>query len=163
MLSLDDEEISPLEVMDAAGALLERRSRSEKDLSDRLERRGYEGPDIDVAMTSLKRLGLVDDDAYAQEWIATRSGGRSLGRSGLVGILEQKGLDREAAEAAVDASGHDEESAAIEYARGNLKRLSGLSPTRQAAKLQRMLTGRGFEDEAIEAAIKAILPPEGWD
>jgi len=163
VLSLDDDEPVASEIMDAAGTLLEKRSRTESDLIDRLSRRGYEDPDIDSAMTSLKRLGLVDDDAYALEWIATRRGARALGRSGLVGLLEQKGLDREAAEAAVDASGHDEEAAAIEYVRAALKRVSGLSPAKQAAKLQRMLSGRGFEEEAVEAAVKSVMPPEGWD
>jgi regulatory protein len=163
VLSLDDDEPAPADVMDAAGSLLEKRARIESDLADRLSRRGYNETTIASTMASLKRLGLVDDAAYAREWIATRMGSRAMGRAGLIALLEDKGIDREVAEAAVDASGQHDEAAAVEYARANLRRLSGLSPPRQAAKLQRMLANRGFEDEAVEAAIKSVTPPEGWD
>ncbi len=163
VLSLDDDEPALPEIMEAAGSLLEKRARTESDLSDRLARRGYEEGEVESTVASLKRLGLIDDRAFALEWIASRKGSRALGRTGLIEMLEQKGVAREAAEAAVDASGYDEEDAADECARASLPRLSGLSPARQAAKLQRMLISRGFEEEAVEAAVRAILPPEGWD
>jgi regulatory protein len=162
-LSLDDETPAPPEIMDVAGSLLEKRARTEKDLAGRLADRGYDAPEVEAAVESLKRLRLVDDDAFALTWLESRKGAKSMGRSGLVAMLVQKGLEREAAEAAVEASGYDEATAAIEFARANLRRLSGLSPTRQAAKLQRMLISRGFEEAAIETAVEAILPPEGWD
>jgi len=163
VLSLDDNEPAHADVMDAAGSLLEKRARTERDLTERLSHRGYDEPTIASTMASLKRLGLVDDAAYARDWIATRTGSRAMGRAGFVALLEEKGIDHEMAEAAIDASGHDDETAAVEYARANLKRLSGLSPPRQAAKLQRMLASRGFEEDAIGVAIKVVTPPEGWD
>jgi regulatory protein len=163
VLSLDDEVPASSEIMDVAGSLLEKRARTESDLADRLTDRGYRESEVDATMESLKRLGLVDDNAFAQTWLESRKGPKAMGQSALVTMLENKGLSREAAEAAVHGSGHDDESAAVEFARASLKRVSGLSPARQAAKMQRMLSSRGFEEEAIEAAIKAILPPEGWD
>jgi regulatory protein len=161
VLSLDDEEPASPEIMDVAGALLEKRARTESDLAERLVRRGYGEDEVGSAMASLRRLGLLDDQAFALAWLETRMGARALGRAGLVEMLEKKGLAREAAEAAVESSGYDDETAAVEFARASLKRLSGLAPARQAAKLQRMLTSRGFEEESVEAAVKAILPPEG--
>jgi regulatory protein len=163
VLSLDEEEPVSPEVMDAAGALLEKRVRTESDLAERLVGCGYGEDEVESAMVTLRRLGLVDDEAFALTWLETRSGARALGRAGLVEMLEKKGLAREAAEVAVDSSGYDEGSAAIEFSRASLRRVSGLSPARQAAKLQRMLMSRGFEEESVEAAVKAILPPEGWD
>jgi regulatory protein len=163
VLSLDDDEPAAPEIVDAAASLLERRPRTESDLVARLAGRGYEDADVASAVDTLKRLGLVDDAAFALTWLDSRKGSRALGRAGLVAALEQKGVSRGSAEAALDASGYDEEAAAVECARGNLKRLSVLSPAKQAAKLQRMLASRGFEEEAVEAAVKAILPPEGWD
>jgi regulatory protein len=162
-LTLDDESSASPEIMDVAGSLLEKRARTEKDLTGRLAGRGYAASEVEAAMESLKRLGLVDDNAFALTWLESRKGAKAMGRSGLVAKLEHKGLEREAAEAAIEASGHDEHARALEFARGNLRRLSGLSPARQAAKMQRMLSHRGFEEEAMEDAIKAILPPEGWD
>lgn len=163
LLSLDDEEPASPEIMDDAGSLLARRSRSERDLADRLARRGYEEGEIEPALRSLKRLGLVDDASFGREWIASRKGARSLGRQAMLEMLGTKGLNREAAESALESSGYDEGRAAEEFARASLKRLSGLSPVKQAAKLNRMLASRGFEGETSQEAIRAILPPEGWD
>jgi regulatory protein len=163
VLSLDEEEPASPEIMDAAGALLERRARTESDLAERLVGRGYDEDEVGSAIATLRRIGLVNDEAFALTWLDTRTGARALGRAGLVEMLEKKGLAREAAEAAVDSYGYDEESAAIGFARASLTRLSGLSPARQAAKLRRMLVSRGFEEESVEAAVKTILPPEGWD
>ena len=162
-LSLDEDDPAPLDVMDRAGELLSRRARSAKDLGDRLRGSGFDDGDVDAALSSLRRLGLVNDAAFAREWLESRQGPRALGKEAILVRLESKGVDREVAAEALEASGYDETAAAAEVAAAHIGRMSHLAPIRQAARLGRLLAGRGFEPEAAEAAISDLMPPEGWD
>jgi SOS response regulatory protein OraA/RecX len=54
-------------------------------------------------------------------------------------------------------------TAAIERAGIWMARVADRPLHEQAARVQEMLLRRGFSHDAAGEAVKAVLPPEGWD
>jgi regulatory protein len=145
-----------------AGRLIARRPRTESDLRAALTRVGFAPELVERALARLGELGLVDDHAFAEAWVAERAR-RGLSERALVAELEAKGVPRSIAEVAVGAAALDDGERARALAVAHLERLRGLPPARQAARLQGLLARRGYSAEAVEGAVRAVLPPEGWD
>jgi regulatory protein len=149
--------------MERAARLLAASSRSETDLRGRLAGAGYPADVVERVLGRLGELGLVNDFAFAREWIDRRMRARRLSPRALLAELEAKGVAPETAEAALAESGLDEDAAAREWA----ARLSGKVSSRplgeQAGRLRDMLVRRGFSPEAAEGAVRWVLPPDGWD
>lgn len=149
--------------MERAGRWLALRPRTEKEMAERLIDGGFHPGVVEATVARLKELGLVDDHAFARQWVEERAGRKGVGRSLLVAELRSKGIEPEVADAAVAEAGLDETARARAVAAGHLNKVRGLPVARQAARIQSVLLRRGFEPEVAEEAIKAVLPPEGWD
>jgi regulatory protein len=124
---------------------------------------GFTALVVDETVERLVDLGLIDDEAFAGQWVRERASRKGLGDDALVMELTRRGIEREIAEAAVAQAIPDEESRAIEVAVGWVGKLGDLSQGRQAARLEAALARRGFSEAAVEGALRAVLPPEGWD
>ncbi|MDQ3985821.1 MAG: recombination regulator RecX [Actinomycetota bacterium] len=159
-LSLEGAEAA---AFDRALDLLSVQDRTERGLRDRLATDGHSNDDIDDAVARLKELGLVDDLSFALEFVERRGRLKRLAPQGLIAELEAKGVTPEIARQAVEEAGIDEEAAAIEVASDLMARVAGLPPARQVGRIQSALARRGYSEEACEAALRAVLPPEGWD
>jgi regulatory protein len=148
--------------MQRAGRLLAVRPRSEGELRRRLEAADFDRGVIERVIGRLTELSLVDDSAFSRQWVQERS---RRGRSGalLSRELEAQGVARATAEAAVAETTRDEVARAAELARRHLRRVAELPLPKQAARLGAMLSRRGYDEEAIEQAVRSVLPPEGWD
>ncbi len=120
------------------------RARSRADLAKKLASKGV--PD-DVATRLLDRfeeVGLVDDEAFAREWVAQRSQGRGLARRALRQELRRKGIADDVAAEALDEVGHDDEvEAARELVRRKLRSVLGLDEQRAVRRLVGMLARKG--------------------
>ena len=147
--------------MGRAGRLLAARPRATAEMRDRLTRAGFTGPVVERVVTRLTELGLLDDDAFARQWVAERSSRR--GPAALVAELAARRVDRAVAERAVQESGTDEQEAARELALTQLRRVNSLPLRQQAARLAATLARRGYSAEVVREAVAAVLPPEGWD
>jgi len=151
------------EAMERAGRMLALRSRTEREVRDRLREADFPNDVVEDTIVRLYELELLNDEDFAVEWIAERTSRKGLGPKALVAELQRKGVDRSTAEAALARSGLDEETAATAQAEKVLHKVIRYPLRDQASKLQQMLLRRGFSWEATEAAVKAVLPPEGWD
>ena len=102
------------------------RARTRAELAKKLAQRNV--PD-EIATRLLDRfveVGLIDDEAFAREWIAQRQAGKGLARRALSQELHRKGIDSEvAAEALADIEPDDEEDAARRLVRGKLRSVRG--------------------------------------
>ena len=147
--------------MEKAGRLLARRPHARRELEQKLISSGFEAEVVGEVLARLERLKLVDDAAFAEQWVQER--GRRKGSRALTAELAAKGVPREVSEEAIGASDLDESAVARELAGRWSRRVAGRPLQEQASRILRMLMGRGFSYEVAEEATKAILPPEGWD
>ena len=151
------------EAMARAGHLLATRPRSESELRSRLSDAGFEPSIVAAAVDRLRSLGLVDDADFALQWVQERSARKKLSSRALLHELLGKGIDREVAEAALAGAGLDEVAQATDLASRYVRRVASKPLREQATRIQQMLARRGYAHEVCEAAVKAVLPPEGWD
>lgn len=145
--------------MARAGGFLARRPHSEAELRRKLDL--DDEVLADRVMGRLFELRLVDDAAFAAQWVSERRARK--GRRALKAELEARGVDPEAIADALSIGEAGESSRAIDLAARHLSKVAGKPLERQAASIMALLLRRGFEEEVAEAATRAVLPPEGWD
>ena len=120
-------------------------ARSRHELSERLTKKNV--PD-DVATRLLDRfeeVGLVDDDAFARAWVASRQPGKGLARRALAQELRRKGIDDEVAREALDEiDPADEEAAARVLVRKKLRTLARVDDTVATRRLVGLLARKGY-------------------
>lgn len=146
--------------MTKAGRYLARRPHSISELRTKLVPIG-DPEAIEAALARLEELDLLDDAAFARQWIEERSVRK--GHRALMSELGAKGIDREIAEAAWAEAAPDELSVATELAARYVRRVMSKPLGKQAAAIGQMLARRGYDYEVCQAATVAVLPPEGWD
>ena len=151
------------EAMERAGRMLALRPRTEREVRDRLREASFPDDVVEDTVGRLYELELLNDEDFALDWISERTARKGLGPRALMAELARKGIDRSTAEAALSRAGVDEEDTATAQAERLLHKVMRFPLRDQASKLQQMLMRRGFSWEATEAAVKAVLPPEGWD
>jgi regulatory protein len=133
-------------------------ARSRKELSDKLASRNV--PD-EIAIALLDRfedVGLVDDEAFARSWIASRQPGKGLARRALAQELRRKGIDDEVARDALDeVDPADEEAAARALVRKKLRTLSRVDDTTATRRLVGMLARKGYSSGLAFAVVRDEL------
>lgn len=72
--------------------LLSFRSRSEKELTERLQQKGFPGAVIENALRRLKEHGFIDDAALAQSLKRIAEEAKLLGHEGVKQFLRKRGL-----------------------------------------------------------------------
>jgi regulatory protein len=134
------------------------RARSRSELADKLRQRQV--PD-DIATRLLDRfeeVGLVDDAAYAREWVAQRQSGRGLARRALAVELRRKGIDDETARAALaEVDTDDEEAAARELVRRKLRSVRNLPEQKAVTRLVGMLARKGHPPGTAHRVVREEL------
>lgn len=157
-MTVDDAELARLRAEDerhtayeAAIHLLSYRPRSEREMRQRLRRRGVAPRVIDETVTRLRDSHYLDDAAFAQFWrenrqtLSPRSG--RLIRSELL----SKGID--AATATSTVEGFDDEESAYRAAAKRLKSLQGDDFEVFRRRLGGFLARRGFSYDIIRRVV----------
>ena len=144
-----------LGAVEAALRLLAATPRSERDLRDRLRRRGFWRPAVDAAVARMRELGYVDDAAYARFFVEARQAATPRSRRALAFELGRKGIDRETASEAV--SELSDADAAYAAAQRRLRSLRGLDEQTFRRRLGSFLNSRGFSYGVAKATIERCL------
>ena len=155
--------LGPDPAMAVAAKFLARRSRSEAEVRRHVEGKAFEPDEVEACMQRLRELRLVDDASFARTWVEERSGRKGLAGEALVAELVEKGVARGTAESAVAEAGLDELGRAIDLVHRHVRRVSHLPTGDQVRRLLGMLGRRGYSQEISFDAVKAVLPPDGWD
>jgi regulatory protein len=133
-------------------------ARSRKELSDRLTARNVPDEVATALLDRFEEVGLVDDEAFARSWIASRQPGKGLARRALAQELRRKGIDDEVARAALDeVDPADEEAAARALVRKKLRTLSRVDDTTATRRLVGMLARKGYGSGLAFAVVRDEL------
>ncbi|MBI5026954.1 MAG: regulatory protein RecX, partial [Nitrospirae bacterium] len=75
--------------------LLSYRSRSRKELTERLVQKGFDTDTVDSTIAALEQEGFIRDSALASELLRVAVEGKGLGREGIRALLTKRGIERE--------------------------------------------------------------------
>jgi len=150
----------PMALNDAV-ALLAQRARASGEIRQKLRRKLYMEDTIEMVLYKLEKERLMDDEAFARDWAASRARCQ-IGRSRILRELRMKGISQEMAERALTELDEEEgDEAAVALAHKLLRRYSGEADERKG--MQKLLAamarrGYGYEDSrrAIETAIEMM-------
>lgn len=151
------------EAMERAGRFLARRPRSEREVRDDLVTAGFEADTIERSVARLYELSLLDDVAFAADWIEHRTRRSGRGKRAVLAELSAKGVAREDAETAWGEVAPDEHSQAVKLATAYVRRVASKPLAEQARRIGDMLARKGFDRDVAAGALREVLPPEGWD
>ena len=144
--------------------LLTARSRSRAELAGELARRDVADDVAETVLDRLVEVGLLDDAAFAEQWVHSRHRHRGLGRRALADELRRKGVDRPTATAALDELGRDDERArADELVRRRLPSLARFDTTTATRRLVGMLARKGYDAGIAHDVVRAALADRGSD
>ena len=133
-------------------------ARSRKELSDKLASRNVPAEIATALLDRFEEVGLVDDEAFARSWIASRQPGKGLARRALAQELRRKGIDDEVARDALDeVDPADEEAAARALVRKKLRTLSRVDDTTATRRLVGMLARKGYASGLAFAVVRDEL------
>ncbi|HAH96306.1 MAG TPA: hypothetical protein DHD79_02665 [Firmicutes bacterium] len=133
------------DVHEAALRFLNRRGYSEYELKNRLLADGYNEEETQATLASLTRVGLINDDNYAREFIQLRLLHRPCGRALLAHELNARGIPSQAAWEVLDELYPRSQEG--EYADRAVKARFGKPVT--GKKAATFLTNRGFDEEVV--------------
>lgn len=150
----------PMALNDAV-TLLAQRAQASGEIRQKLRRKLYMEDTIEMVLYKLEKERLMDDEAFARDWAASRARCQ-VGRSRILRELRMKGIPQELAQHALDELDEDEgDQAAIALAAKLLRRYSGEADERKS--MQKLLAamarrGYGYEESkrAIETAIRQM-------
>ena len=118
--------------------LLTERARSRHELALALRRKGVPEPAAGVVLDRFDEVGLVDDAAFAEQWVHSRHTGKGLGRRALAVELRRKGVADDVAGNALqelDVGAEEQRARGLvdRKLRGMRSRLAGTPGRRRAA------------------------------
>ena len=146
-------------------------ARSRAELAGKLARKRVPPDVAEGLLDRFEEVGLVDDAAFARDWVQSRQAGRGLARRALAVELRRKGVDPEVVSDAVSAVDPDDErTAARELVRRKLRSLERFDQPTQLRRLVGMLARKGYPSSVAfqvvqeELAEQSNMPlGEGWD
>ncbi len=158
--AIDDPEV----VLEAAARFLEARSRSVAEVRRRLTRAGYRAELVDGAIVRLVELGMLDDRAFADAWVASRDRARPRGERALRQELHLKGVDRTVIDELLEARRSDGAGVATEPDLAAAERLlvrnaraldRVADPRQRRSRAYALLARHGFDPDTCGTAVRA--------
>lgn len=134
------------------------RARSRSDLAAALKKRNVPPEIATRLLDRFEEVGLVDDAAFARDWIAQRQSGRGLAKRALAQELRRKGIDDEVARDALGEVDHDDEvEAARLLVRRKLRSVRDLPEEVAVRRLLGMLARKGHASGVAYRVIREEL------
>jgi regulatory protein len=143
--------------------LLSYRSRSEKEISDRLKKKRFSRENIDGVIEDLKRVNLLDDYEFACSWIKDRMKNRPRGLTLLRQELIKKGIRKEIIDKASDEFYPEDQEVEIasELIKRREKRYRGLDKKIARKRMSGFLLRRGFSYEVVREVLDSFIDLSG--
>jgi regulatory protein len=138
---------------------LEIRSYARGDLARRMLRKGHPREAVETALERAAGFGLLDDAAFAQSYVQTRSA-RGRGPSRLVRDLLSMGVDRALIDGAIAAEwseGSDKTAMPLVLAKKRAAQLGGLPRQTKRRRVVAYLARRGFSGREVTEMVESVL------
>ena len=149
----EQSELTFEEAKDKALRLLEFRSHSEKELSDKLKRAGAKEFDIEEVLEFCRNYGFVNDRQYALSKARDLKNLKKYGNQRIKAELYSKGIQSEYVEEAIDELGDDEDNMLMPLVE---KKLRGDFAKKNIDKCIRYFLYRGYNFSDIKNCIEKI-------
>jgi regulatory protein len=133
--------------------------RTEEEVRRKLRREDVPSMVIDDVVARLYELEYLDDEAYAHDYAHNRFASKKYGPVRIRRELEERGVDRHVADAAVDDlfAEVNATAAAWSHAEKRWPRLAGEDdPRRRRQKMYRYLRRRGFSSDTIRPILDEL-------
>ena len=147
--------------MDAALSYLTGRMRTVREVEEKLDDLQYGEGDIQATVMRLKELDLLNDEAYAKEFVRSRLATKPVSRQKLYMDLRAHKVPEELISAALNELPRETEANnALEVAKKYWRQMSALEISVRRERVLRRLASRGFSTEASLAAIRQAAEEE---
>jgi regulatory protein len=144
--------VSRDEAFERALEALSRKERTEGELASWLSKRGFDGEEVEAALTRLIEVGELDDARFARRYAEDKRQLRGWGPERIRAALEARGVGSAEIEAALGADDHDGQ---LERAVALLRRRSdALDQEAGRARALAYLTRRGYDYELAYDAVR---------
>lgn len=140
---------------------LERKPRTAKEISVRLQQKGMTEGGIEKTIQRLQREGLVDDGLYARQWTEQRMMRQKKGRMWIRQELRQKGIE---AETIAETLSEVDEEAELDSCYGIGKKKWAQTQgeiLERKRKTGAFLMRRGFTGEQVRKVINRLVMEDG--
>ena len=137
----------------AALRLLGRRDYTTAELTARLNARGFPAADVQLAIESLVREGLVDDARAARSHIRTARQVKGRGRLRIARELAVRGVPADVIDALLPSADQEDDREHLDRILER-KRLPGRLTVAERQKLFRQLLRRGFPADLVSDALR---------
>lgn len=142
--------------------LLTVRDRSRAELGSQLRRRGVPSEAASAVLDRLCAVGLINDDAFAQAFAASRSAERGLASREITRQLREKGVSTETAAAAVvGIDAVTERATAERLVRSKLRSMSMLDDEAKHRRLVGLLARKGYSSSLAYSVVRAVVDTDG--
>ncbi|MEW2380706.1 regulatory protein RecX [Micromonospora sp. NPDC047707] len=133
------------------------RPRTRAELAGALAKRGISEEVASAVLDRYDEVGIIDDAAFARAWVSSRHAGRGLARRALATELRQRGVDGDAAKAALgELDDETEAETARALAERKLRTARG-EPDVVFRRLVGMLARKGYSPGVAIRAVKDAL------
>jgi regulatory protein len=134
------------------------RSRSCSELAQKLRDREFPPSIISSVIDHLEKLGYLNDEQFAREWVATRVRSRGLGRRRLEQELRMKGVRPDIIRDTLGTLFDDASEADIarREADRKLRTLTRFEPEVRRRRLAGFLERKGFSSEIIHTILRTV-------
>ncbi len=137
-------------------------ARTRSELRQKLASRNVPDAVAEAVLDRFEEVNLVDDEAFASEWVRSRHRGRGLARRALTMELRRKGVGEELARQAVDELDPDTERATAEnLVARKLRSTRGLERDARVRRLAGMLARKGYPGGMAMDVVRTALAAEG--
>ena len=119
--------------------------RTRAQLAKTLTKRGVPADAAGQVLDRMTEVGLIDDQAFADQWVSSRASGRGLARRALRHELTHRGVDSAIVDEALEAIDDESEYAsATDLVARKLRTMGRLEPEARVRRMVTMLARKGY-------------------
>ena len=145
------------EAKSAALRFLSFRRRTEKEIRDKLRKKGFDDKSIRRTIEKLKRYDLVNDSEFATAWVKERLAYKPRGKKLLAQELWKKGIKKDIIDQVTEELCRDEQKSAAELVEKVKGRYKNLEPKVARRRMYGLLMRRGFSYDTAKNALAPLI------